>query len=86
MKRNSSIQEAIKMIEHHDWNWRMADSGYVANYNAAKADMKAFVKFVKTIENTEVREALRSMWVMVFNSKMDEYYACKKQLLNAYAA
>lgn len=86
MTSNNNIQEAIKMIESHDWNWRYADYGYDSRYNAAKASMKAFVKLVKTIDNVEVRETLRNMWMLIFNSKMDEYNTCKKELLNAYAA
>ena len=86
MEQNNNIQEAIKMIEHHDWNWRYADYGYEAHYNAAKADMKAFVKFVNGIEITEVRETLRNMWTLVFHGKMDEYKTRKAELLNAYAA
>ena len=86
MTTNSAIQEAIKMIETHDWNWRMADYGYESRYNNAKASMKTFVKFVKTIDNNEVRETLRGMWTLLFNSKMDEYRSAKNELLNAYAA
>lgn len=86
MTTSNNIQEAIKMIEHHDWNWRYADYGYEAHYDAAKADMKAFVKFVKSIEIAEVRETLRNMWTLVFNDKMDEYRTRKAELLNAYAA
>ena len=83
MKPNSYINEAINMIEHHDWSWRMADYGYESRYNAAKANMKAFVKLVKTIDNAEVRVTLRNMWVLVFNDKRDEYKTLKNQLLAA---
>ena len=86
MTMNSNIQEAIKMIETHDWNWRYADYGYDSRYDAAKASMKTFVKFVKTIENADVREALRNMWMLLFNCKMEEYNTCKNELLNAYSA
>lgn len=83
MKHSNNINEAINMIEHHDWNWRMADYGYESRYNSAKANMKAFVKLVKTIDNAEVRETLRNMWVLVFNDKRDEYKTLKNQLLAA---
>lgn len=83
MKQSNNINEAINMIEHHDWNWRMADYGYESRYNSAKANMKAFVKLVKTIDNAEVRETLRKMWVLVFNDKRDEYKTLKNQLLAA---
>lgn len=83
MTTNTNIQEAIKMIENHDWNWRYADYGYDSRYNTAKADMKAFVKLVKTIDNADVRETLRNMWVLVFNNKMNEYHNLKNQILAA---
>ena len=86
MTQNNNIQEAIKMIETHDWNWRMADYGYDSRYNTAKASMKAFVQFVKTIDNAEVRETLRNMWVMLFNHERDEYNTCKEELLDTIAA
>ena len=85
MKTNT-ILDAIKMIDSHDWNWRMADSGYDWKYNAAKADMKTFVKLVNTIENADVRESLRSMWVLVFHEKIEEYRIQKAELLKTYAA
>lgn len=83
MIQSSNINEAIRMIETHDWYWRMADYGYESRYNAAKANMKAFVTFLKTIDNAEVRETLRNMWVLVFHDKMDEYKTLKNQLLAA---
>ena len=86
MRTQSNINEAVKMIEHHDWDWRMCDYDYEANYNSAKAHMKSFVKLVNTIDNAQVRETLRNMWVLVFNSKMEEYRSLKTKLLNAYAA
>ena len=83
MKQGNNINEAINMIEHHDWNWRMADYGYESRYNAAKANMKAFVNLVKTIDNAGVRETLRNMWVLVFNDNREEYNILKNQLLAA---
>lgn len=86
MEQNSNIHEAIKMIENHDWNWRMADSGYDWRYESAKKHMKTFVSLVKTIDNADVRETLRNMWVLVFKNNMEQYNTCKNELLNAYAA
>lgn len=86
MEQNSNIHEAIKMIENHDWNWRMCDYNYDANYNAAKKHMKSFISLVKTIDNTDVRETLRNMWVLVSQNDMKQYSTCKNELLNAYAA
>ena len=86
MEQVTNIQEAIEMIEHHDWNWRYADYGYESRYDAARRSMKNFVQLVKTIENDKVRETLRNMWMLVYYSKMEDYNTCKDELLNAYAA
>ena len=67
MTTNNKIQEAIKMIETHDWYWRMAEE-FTRHYNNAKASMKTFVTFVNTIEDKAVREQLRALWVLYFDN------------------
>ena len=93
MTQNTNIQEAIKMIESHDWYWMMSDYGYESNYNAAKAGMKRFVKFVSTIENTNVREMLRNLWTLRWEAARDAINGRKnednqvkqEELMNALA-
>lgn len=68
MAQNSNIQEALQMIDSHDWYWMMADYGYESNYNAAKAGMRRFVKFVSTIEDANIREMLRNLWTLRWES------------------
>lgn len=71
MTQNSTIQEALKMIDSHDWYWRMADSGYDWRYEGAKAGMRKFVALVNTIENEIVRKALRNLWTLKFEEARD---------------
>ena len=67
MTQSNYIQEAIQMINHHDWYWMMSEE-YTRSYNAAKASMKAFVALVNTISNETIREALRALWMLQYNN------------------
>ena len=40
MTQNSNIQEALQMIDHHDWYWMMSEE-YSRSYNDDRASMKA---------------------------------------------
>ena len=71
MTQNSTIQEALNMIDRFDWYWRMADSGYDWRYESAKASMRKFVALVNTIENEIVRKALRNLWTLRFEESRD---------------
>lgn len=71
MAQNNKIQEALQMIDNHDWYWRMADSGYDWRYETAEAGMKKFVALVNTIENKIVRMALRNLWTLRFEEARD---------------
>lgn len=67
MVQNSTIQEALQMIDHHDWYWMMSEE-YTRSYNAAKASMKAFVALLNTITDTTIREALKALWMLRYNN------------------
>ena len=67
MALNNKIQEALQMIESHDWYWRMAEE-FTSYFNNAKASMKTFVTFVNTIEDKAVREQLRALWMLYFDN------------------
>ena len=94
MTRNSNIQEALKMIDSHDWYWMMSDYGYERNYNAAKAGMRAFVRLIATIEDNNVRESLKALWMLQHENAHDSingrqtknYEARKAELMTAIAA
>ena len=52
MTQDSKIQKALDMIDNYDWFWSMSD----------KAGMRRFVALVNTIEDEDVRKALRGLW------------------------
>ena len=71
MTQNTTIQEALIMIDRFDWYWRMADSGYDWRYECAKAGMRKFVALVSTLDNEIVRKALRNLWTLKFEEARD---------------
>ncbi len=91
MTQSNYIQEAIQMINHHDWYWMMSEE-YTRSYNAAKASMKAFVALVNTISNETIREALRALWMLQYNNarnsingKVEDTTAKEAEILNVIA-
>ena len=63
MTQENKIQTALQMIDGYDWYWRMADDW---RYDSAKAGMRNFVERVSTIENSNIRQALRNLWTLKF--------------------
>ena len=61
MAQDNKIQTALEMIENYDWYWSMADAW---RYDSAKAGMRRFVSLVNTIEDEDVRRALRGLWTL----------------------
>ena len=61
MAQDNKIQTALEMIENYDWYWSMADEW---RYDSAKAGMRRFVTLVSTIEDEDVRRALRGLWTL----------------------
>ena len=59
MARDNKIRTALEMIDNYDWYWRMSDEWL---YDSAKAGMRRFVTLVNTIEDEDVRKALRGLW------------------------
>ena len=59
MAQDNKIRTALEMIENYDWFWSMADEW---RYDSAKAGMRRFVALVNTIEDEDVRKALRGLW------------------------
>lgn len=88
---SENIQEALRMIDHHDWYWMMSEE-YTRSYNAAKASMKAFVALVSTISDVTVREALKALWMLRYNNarnaingKTEDNTAKEAELMNTLA-
>lgn len=63
MTQENKIQAALRMIDGYDWYWRMADAWL---YDSAKSGMRSFVELVSTIENSNVRQALRNLWTLKY--------------------
>ena len=63
MTQENQIQTALKMIDSFDWYWRMADAWL---YDSAKAEMRYFVSFVNSIDNANIRTALRNLWTLKY--------------------
>ena len=61
MAKNNKIQTALEMIENYDWFWSMSDEW---RYDIAKAGMRRFVALVNTIDDEDVRKALRGLWTL----------------------
>lgn len=67
MTQENKIQTALQMIDGYDWFWRMSDAWL---YDEAKAGMRNFVSFVNTIENANIRIALRNLWTLKYEEVM----------------
>lgn len=61
----TQIEKALNILEGHDFYWFMADFAYTdGTRDDAKASMRYFVKVVAQIENKNIREALRNLWIL----------------------
>jgi hypothetical protein len=56
-----------QMIQHQDWYYMMVDYGYTAAKEAARASMRAFVKFMNTC-SVEEAATLKDMWMDAYNN------------------
>ena len=68
----TTINEALKIMNGHDWYYPMEDYNYIANSNAAKASMRRFVAKVNEIADSTIREALRNLWIENYNEARAE--------------
>lgn len=78
----TTINEALNIMDRHNWYYPMEDSNYFANSNAAKASMKRFVAKVNEITDSVIREALRNLWISKYNESRD---AMNGNSTNGYA-
>lgn len=79
------VNEALAIIDSHDWYWKMADCGYDANARKAKTEKDKFLSVIKKIEDEEIQNALRQIWITTYELtrpyRTKEYYNQKKQEL-----
>ena len=73
MTQDNKIQTALDMIESYDWFWRMSDAWL---YDSAKAGMRRFVTLVSTIEDGNVRMALRGLWTLRYEETSSIINGC----------
>ena len=67
MTQNANIQEALNIMNAHDWFWMMSEE-YTRCYNAAKASMRHFVMVVNAIDDAAIRESLKALWMFRYNN------------------
>ncbi len=67
MTQTNNIQEALNIMNAHDWYWMMSEE-YTRCYNSAKASMRHFVKVVNAIDNAAIRESLKALWMLRYNN------------------
>ena len=73
MTTNNNINEALKIYNYRDWTWQMADDNFSSRCRNAKAEMREFVSLVNTIDDAEVRDALRRMWTLRYKELQASY-------------
>ena len=69
----NKIEEALSILNNHDWYWMMCDSN--SAYGYARGSMRAFVELVATINDATIVKALRDLWTANYeyvHSKSDK--------------
>jgi len=59
------VEKALKIMKYQDWNWMFAEYSKPA-YSRAYSSMRAFVKLVATIEDSNIAKALRDLWTATY--------------------
>ena len=62
---SNNIEIGKKMIDAQDWYYDYVDYGWAAAKEAARASMRAFVKFMNTCPKDEAN-TLREMWMTAY--------------------
>lgn len=86
------INKALEALNNHDWWWMMADYSH-PSIDYARGSMRYFVELVATINDANIRKALRDLWVATYDyihanmwnkdEKASELYETKKAELMA---
>ncbi len=56
----NKIEEALSILNNHDWYWMMCDSN--SAYGYARGSMRAFVELVATIDDAAIVKAMGDLW------------------------
>lgn len=61
------INKALETMKNHDWWWMMADYTH-PSIDYARGNMRYFVELVATINDINLRKALRDLWVATYEN------------------
>ncbi len=92
MEMNEKINEALMVMNQHDWYWCFADFTHPA-IDKAYGSMRYFVELAASITDSDVRKALRELWIATYehihanmfhkDEEADRIYETKKKELMA---
>lgn len=78
------INQAVKMINEHDFFWFYADYEATAR-EAARGHMAAFVELINKV-SAEVREALKDLWMARHEWAKKNMFEIDREALRVYEA
>jgi len=61
------IEKAVKLINTHDWYWKMCDYGYNENLKQAESHRNQFSKVLSSINDIQIYSTLKEMWIANYN-------------------
>ena len=64
---NDLIENAINLINSHDWYWTMCDYGYSENLKQAENHRNQFAKVLSLISDNTIYTTLKNMWIANYN-------------------
>ena len=67
MATMETIYKALETMKNHDWWWMMADYTH-PSIDYARGNMRYFVELVATINDINLRKALRDLWVATYEN------------------
>ena len=67
----NNFERALNILNHRDWYYMMADYGYESRRENAKAEMKEYVALCNGIEDSNIKNALRALWILKYNECRD---------------
>lgn len=76
------INQAVKMINEHDFFWFYADYEAAAR-EAARGHMVAFVELINKV-STEVRKALKDLWMARYEWAKKNMFEIDREALRVY--
>ena len=62
-----TINKALDAMNNHDWWWMMADYTH-PSIDYSRGNMRYFVELVATINDINLRKALRDLWVATYEN------------------